>query len=288
MPHRDRRATWTASSRRTTCAASCPTTSTRTSPAGSARAFAEWSGGRRDRARPRLPALVARARRRARRGRHRARASASSTSASRRPTCCTSRRGSLDLPGVDVHREPQPEAVQRAEVLPVGRRPVGEETGLREIRALAETGLAAAGAAAARSSSATCSTPTSSTCCTFVDVDAMRPLTVGGRHRERDGRARRAGGVRAAARSTLHHLFPELDGTFPNHPADPIDPENQRDLKAAVLEHGADIGLAFDGDADRVFLVDERGAGRERLAASRRSWPRRCSRASRARRSSTT
>jgi len=57
---------------------------------------------------------------------------------------------------------------------------------------------------------------------------------------------------------TLHHLYAELDGTFPNHPADPIDPENQRDLKAAVLEHGADIGLAFDGDADRVFLIDER------------------------------
>jgi len=57
---------------------------------------------------------------------------------------------------------------------------------------------------------------------------------------------------------TAHYLFRELDGTFPNHPADPLNPENQRDLKAAVLEHGADVGLAFDGDADRVFLVDER------------------------------
>jgi len=55
----------------------------------------------------------------------------------------------------------------------------------------------------------------------------------------------------------LDHLYPELDGTFPNHPADPIQPENQRDLMARVLETGADIGLAFDGDADRVFLVDE-------------------------------
>jgi phosphomannomutase len=55
----------------------------------------------------------------------------------------------------------------------------------------------------------------------------------------------------------LHHLYADLDGTFPNHPADPIDPENQRDLKRAVLEHGADVGMAFDGDADRVFLVDE-------------------------------
>jgi phosphomannomutase len=53
-------------------------------------------------------------------------------------------------------------------------------------------------------------------------------------------------------------LFPELDGNFPNHPADPIQPENLVDLKAAVLAQGADIGLAFDGDADRVFLVDER------------------------------
>ena len=53
-------------------------------------------------------------------------------------------------------------------------------------------------------------------------------------------------------------LFPELDGNFPNHPADPIQPENLVDLKAAVLELGADIGLAFDGDADRVFLVDEK------------------------------
>jgi phosphomannomutase len=54
-------------------------------------------------------------------------------------------------------------------------------------------------------------------------------------------------------------LYFELDGTFPNHEANPLEPENLRDLQAAVLEHGADIGLAFDGDADRCFVIDERG-----------------------------
>lgn len=54
-------------------------------------------------------------------------------------------------------------------------------------------------------------------------------------------------------------LYFELDGTFPNHEANPLEPENLRDLQAAVLEHGADIGLAFDGDADRCFVIDEKG-----------------------------
>ena len=54
-------------------------------------------------------------------------------------------------------------------------------------------------------------------------------------------------------------LYFELDGTFPHHEANPIDPRNLRDLQRAVTEHGADIGLAFDGDADRCFIVDERG-----------------------------
>jgi phosphomannomutase len=54
-------------------------------------------------------------------------------------------------------------------------------------------------------------------------------------------------------------LYGELDGTFPNHPADPIQPENLKDLQRAVLDLGADVGLAFDGDGDRVFLVDDAG-----------------------------
>ena len=58
---------------------------------------------------------------------------------------------------------------------------------------------------------------------------------------------------------TVIPLYFELDGTFPNHEANPIEPENLRDLQRAVTEHHADIGLAFDGDADRCFVVDERG-----------------------------
>jgi phosphomannomutase len=58
---------------------------------------------------------------------------------------------------------------------------------------------------------------------------------------------------------TVVPLYFELDGSFPNHEANPLDPANLVDLQAAVREHGADIGLAFDGDADRVFVVDERG-----------------------------
>jgi phosphomannomutase len=58
---------------------------------------------------------------------------------------------------------------------------------------------------------------------------------------------------------TITPLYFELDGTFPNHEANPIEAANLRDLQAAVVEGGADIGLAFDGDADRCFVVDERG-----------------------------
>jgi phosphomannomutase len=54
-------------------------------------------------------------------------------------------------------------------------------------------------------------------------------------------------------------MYFDLDGTFPNHPASPIEPENMVDLQRAVKEHGCDFGVAFDGDADRMFLVDEKG-----------------------------
>jgi len=92
---------------------------------------------------------------------------------------------------------------------------------------------------------------------TFVDVGSLRPLKVV------IDTANGMGGLVAPAAFAdlpfeIDHLYPELDGTFPNHPADPIQLENLIDLQARVLELGADIGLAFDGDADRVFIVDEK------------------------------
>ena len=92
----------------------------------------------------------------------------------------------------------------------------------------------------------------------FVDVERLRPLRVVA------DTANGMGGLVVPAvfdglPFQLDHLYPELDGTFPNHPADPIQPENLRDLQKRVVATGADVGLAFDGDADRVSFVDEAG-----------------------------
>ena len=138
-----------------------------------------------------------------------------------------------------------------------GARPVGEDTGLRDVRAIVEAGIEPADGTPGRVEHQDLLEAYVEHVLRFVDVEAMRPLTIVA------DTANGMGGLVVPAvlerlPVTAHYLFRELDGTFPNHPADPLNPENQRDLKAAVLEHGADVGLAFDGDADRVFLVDER------------------------------
>jgi phosphomannomutase len=95
-------------------------------------------------------------------------------------------------------------------------------------------------------------------CLTFVDRKAIKPFKI----------AIDAGNGMAGLTvpyvfkhlpCTVVPLFFELDGTFPNHPASPIEPENMVDLQRAVLENGCDLGVAFDGDADRMFIVDEKG-----------------------------
>ena len=163
--------------------------------------------------------------------------------------------GSVDLPGIMITASHNPKQYNGLKFCRPGARPVGEDTGLRDIRALVERGptpSAHRGSVEQRN----LLDAYVEHVLRFVDVGAMRPLTIVA------DTANGMGGLVAPAvferlPITAHYLFRELDGTFPNHPADPPNPENQKDLKAAVLEHGADVGLAVDGDADRVVLVDE-------------------------------
>jgi phosphomannomutase len=164
--------------------------------------------------------------------------------------------GSLDLPGVMLTASHNPKQYNGLKFCLSGARPVGEDSGLAEIRALAERAAAVPAAAPGKVEHLDLLDAYVEHVLTFVDVESMRTLTVA------VDTANGMGGLVAPAvferlPLTVHHLFAELDGTFPNHPADPLDPANQVDLKAAVLKHHADVGLAFDGDADRVFLVDE-------------------------------
>jgi phosphomannomutase len=165
--------------------------------------------------------------------------------------------GSLDLPAIMITASHNPKEYNGLKFCLPGARPVGEDSGLRDIRALVERGDDGSGPPVGRLEHRDLLEAYVEHVLSFVDVEAMRPLTVA------VDTANGMGGlvvpaVMARLPVTLHHLYAELDGTFPNHPADPIDPENQRELKALVLDRRADIGLAFDGDADRVFLVDER------------------------------
>jgi phosphomannomutase len=93
---------------------------------------------------------------------------------------------------------------------------------------------------------------------TLVDLSSIRPLKI-----VIDAGNGMAGHTAPAVFQRLSaeviEMYFELDGTFPNHEANPIDPKNLVDLQKAVKKHRADIGLAFDGDADRCFLVDEKG-----------------------------
>jgi phosphomannomutase len=167
--------------------------------------------------------------------------------------------GRLDAPGAMFTASHNPAQYNGAKLCRSGARPVGEESGLVEIKAMAAAGPVPA-ATRGTVSNADLLGEFAAHVHSFVDVAALRPLKVVA------DTANGMGGLVVPAifeglPFRLDLLYPELDGTFPNHPADPIQPENQRDLVARVLETGADVGLAFDGDADRVFLVDETGRG---------------------------
>jgi len=164
--------------------------------------------------------------------------------------------GREDAPAAVFTASHNPAAYNGIKMCLAGAKPVGEETGLRAIKAAAEAGVPDAADEPGSASSLDVLADFAAHVHSFVDVDALKPLKVVA------DTANGMGGLVVPAvfdglPFDLEILYPELDGTFPNHPADPIQPENQEALRARVLETGADIGLAFDGDADRVFLVDE-------------------------------
>jgi phosphomannomutase len=169
--------------------------------------------------------------------------------------------GRLDSPGAMFTASHNPPEWNGLKLCRAGAAPVGEDSGLMDVRDMAEGGSEApAPAARGRVTRQEMVDEYVDHVVSFIDADAMAPLLV-----VADGANGMAGLVlpQIAERLPIKlvGLYLDLDGTFPNHPADPIQPENQKDLRAAVLEHGADVGLAFDGDADRVFVVDERAEG---------------------------
>ena len=164
--------------------------------------------------------------------------------------------GSLDLPGAMFTASHNPARYNGIKLCRAGAAPVGQDTGLREIRALAEQDLEPA-ARRGRVEQRDLLPAYAAYLRGLVDLSGIRPLTVvvdAG-----NGMAGHTVPAVLGAPLTVVPMYFELDGSFPNHEANPLDPANLRDLQARVLEVGADIGLAFDGDADRCFVVDERG-----------------------------
>ena len=166
--------------------------------------------------------------------------------------------GSLDEPGAMVTASHNPARYNGIKLCRAGAKPVGIETGLAEIKAMVGSGVPAYDGKPGTVTDKDLLPGYAEYLKKLVDLSGIRHLTVAV-----DAGNGMAGHtvptVFEGLPITLIPLFFELDGTFPNHEANPINPENMRDLQKAVKENHADIGLAFDGDADRCFVVDERG-----------------------------
>jgi phosphomannomutase len=163
--------------------------------------------------------------------------------------------GHFNSPGIMLTASHNPAQYNGMKLCKAGARPVGIDTGLADIKAMVQANEPKPGDSTGNVTKQDVLDEFVKHVHSFVDLSVLRPLKVVA------DTANGMGGliVPAVFRDLpfeIDILYPELDGTFPNHPADPIQPENQRDLQARVLETGADVGLAFDGDADRVFLVD--------------------------------
>ncbi len=166
--------------------------------------------------------------------------------------------GTLDAPAAMFTASHNPAQYNGVKLCRAGAAPVGESTGLVQIKEAVASGLLERAEESGQVSEQDMLGAFAEHVRSFADLNVLRPLKIVA------DTANGMGGlvvprVFEGLPFELEVLFGELDGTFPNHPADPIQPENLVSLRKRVLETGADLGLAFDGDADRVFLVDNEG-----------------------------
>lgn len=174
--------------------------------------------------------------------------------------------GKLNLPGAMFTASHNPARYNGIKLCRAGAAPVGQDTGLSTIRELAEKWIDE-GAPAVPAGTVPGTVTEQDTLTGYaehlkglVDLSSIRPLKVV---------VDAGNGMGGHTVPTVFEGLPldlvpmyfELDGTFPNHEANPLDPKNIVDLQARVKAEGADLGIAFDGDADRCFIVDERGEG---------------------------
>jgi phosphomannomutase len=166
--------------------------------------------------------------------------------------------GSKNLPGAMFTASHNPAAYNGIKLCFSGARPIGKETGLQTIEKFVRQGMPVAMRPVGIETSENLLEAYADHLHKLVSFKGNRRLKI-----VIDAGNGMAGFTAPAIFERLGAeitpLYFELDGNFPNHEANPIDPANLRDLQKAVLEHKADIGLAFDGDADRCFLVDEKG-----------------------------
>jgi phosphomannomutase len=167
--------------------------------------------------------------------------------------------GLLDCPGAMFTASHNPAAYNGIKLCRAGAKPVGKETGLVAISEDVIAGVPAYDGPRGTISDRDVLADYGEFLRSLVDMTELRPLRIAV-----DAGNGMAGHTSPAVLGpisaiTLLPLYFELDGTFPNHEANPLDPANLVDLQAYVLSTGADIGLAFDGDADRCFVVDEKG-----------------------------
>jgi len=166
--------------------------------------------------------------------------------------------GKLGLPGAMFTASHNPAAYNGIKLCFSSARPIGKESGLQVIENFVRQGSPLEIRSVGVETNRDMLQEYVDHLLSLVNLDSIRPLTI-----VIDAGNGMAGHTAPAIFSRLNctviPLYFELDGNFPNHEANPIDPDNLRDLQKAVKKHKADLGLAFDGDADRCFLVDENG-----------------------------